>query len=176
MTLNELIMTRVSHDLAGICGALYNTAELLEIDETFGAEAGPLIKSSTGALTARLKFFRALFGLDGAPLDNDIVNNYLHTLSASFDLKGKVCNRMQLAGILICADMMIRGGQIDVKENSVSGVGSVKVHDRLSDVLKGQIEEVDPKLAPVVWLSAYSQKNKGVLKVNITPNGLDIYF
>ena len=176
MTLNELIMTRVSHDLAGICGALYNTAELLEIDETFGAEAGPLIKSSTGALTARLKFFRALFGLDGAPLDNDIVNNYLHTLSASFDLKGKVYNRMQLAGILICADMMIRGGQIDIKENSVSGVGSVKVHDRLSDVLKGKTDGIDPKLAPVAWLSAYRQKNNGVLKVNITPNGLDIYF
>ena len=176
MTLNELIMTRVSHDLAGICGALYNTAELLEIDETFGTEAGPLIKSSTGALIARLKFFRALFGLDGAPLDNDIVNNYLHTLSASFDLKGKVYNRMQLAGILICADMMIRGGQIDIKENSVSGVGSVKVHDRLSDILKGKTDGVDPKLAPVAWLSAYSQKNNGVLKVNITPNGLDIYF
>ena len=176
MTLNELIMTRVSHDLAGICGALYNTAELLEIDETFGAEAGPLIKSSTGALTARLKFFRALFGLDGAPLDSDIVNNYLHTLSASFDLKGNVCNRMQLAGILICADMMIRGGQIDVKENSVSGVGSVKVHDRLSDVLKGKTDGIDPKLAPVAWLFAYRQKNNGVLKVNITPNGLDIYF
>ena len=60
MILSELIMTRVSHDLAGICGALYNTAELLEIDETFGGEAGPLIKSTTGALTARLKFFRAL--------------------------------------------------------------------------------------------------------------------
>ena len=176
MTLNELIMTRVSHDLAGICGALYNTAELLEIDETFGAEAGPLIKSSTGALTARLKFFRALFGLDGAPLDNDIVNNYLHTLSASFDLKGNVCNRMQLAGILICADMMIRGGQIDVRENSVSGVGSIKVHDRLSDVLKGKTDGIDPKLAPVAWLFAYRQKNNGVLKVNITPNGLDIYF
>ena len=72
--------------------------------------------------------------------------------------------------------MMIRGGQIDVKENSVSGVGSIKVHDQLSDVLKGQIEEVDPKLAPVVWLSAYRQKNNGVLKVNITPNGLDICF
>lgn len=176
MTLNELIMTRVSHDLAGICGALYNTAELLEIDETFGTEAGPLIKSSTGALTARLKFFRALFGLDGAPLDNDIVNNYLHTLSASFDLKGNVCNRMQLAGILICADMMIRGGQIDVRENSVSGVGSIKVHDRLSDVLKGKTDGIDPKLAPVAWLFAYRQKNNGVLKVNITPNGLDIYF
>ncbi|MBR3913630.1 MAG: hypothetical protein IKJ28_05300, partial [Alphaproteobacteria bacterium] len=140
------------------------------------AEAGPLIKSSTGALTARLKFFRALFGLDGAPLDSDIVNNYLHTLSASFDLKGKVCNRMQLAGILICADMMIRGGQIDVKENSVSGVGSIKVHDQLSDVLKGKTDGIDPKLAPVAWLFAYRQKNNGVLKVNITPNGLDIYF
>lgn len=176
MTLSELIMTRVSHDLAGICGALYNTAELLEIDETFGSDAGPLIKSTTGALTARLKFFRALFGLDGAPLDDDVVNKYLQTLSAPFMLNGRVEKRMQLAGILICVDMMIRGGQIDVMQSGVSGIGNVKIHEQLSAVLNGQIEGVDPKLAPVAWLCAYGKKNNHSVKVNVSSDRVDIYF
>ena len=176
MTLDELIMTRVSHDLAGICGALYNTAELLEMDDSFGAEAGPLIKSSTGALTARLKFFRALFGLDGAPLDNDIVHKYLNTLSATFELNGSVDNRMHLAGILICADMMIRGGRIEVKENGVSGVGLVKVHDQLSAVLNGQTQGVDPKLAPVVWLCRYGQEKGCLVRIECASDRVDISF
>ena len=176
MTLDELIMTRVSHDLAGICGALYNTAELLEIDETFGSDAGPLIKSSTAALTARLKFFRALFGLDGAPLDNEIADKYLQTLSASFELKGNVSNRMQLAGILICADMMIRGGRIEVTQTGVSGIGNIKKSDQLSRVLSGNFEEIEPKLAPVAWLYTYGCQNNYSIQANITSDRLDICF
>jgi hypothetical protein len=176
MTLSELIMTRISHDLAGICGALYNTAELLEIDETFVSDAGPLIKSSTGALTARLKFFRALFGLEGAPIDNDIVDKYLQTLSARFELKGRVNNRMQLAGILICADMMIRGGQIDVRDSVVSGCGLIKENAQLSMVLSGNFEGIEPKLAPVAWLYTSGQKRGQTVRINVLSDRVDIYF
>lgn len=176
MTLDELIMTRVSHDLAGICGALYNTAELLEIDGTFAVDAGPLIKSSAGALAARLKFFRALFGLDGAPLNNEIVNKYLKTLSAPFELNGIVENRMQLAGILICADMMIRGGQIEVDTKGVRGTGFVKLHEQLLSVFEGEMEEVEPKLAPAAWLYSYSKKNNCSVQVKTTSEKLEICF
>ena len=176
MTLNELIMTRVSHDLAGICGALYNTAELLEIDETFGAEAGPLMKSSTAALMARLKFFRALFGFDGAPIDNEVAHKYLQTLSAPFELTGEVCHRAQLAGILICADVMIRGGQIDVTETSVCGVGNIKLSDQLSLVLNGRLNDVEPKMAPAAWLYAYGKQKGRIINASITSERVEIRF
>ena len=176
MTLNELIMTRVSHDLAGICGALYNTAELLEIDDAFGAEAGPLVKSSAAALMARLKFFRSLFGLDGAPVDNEIVYKYLQTLSAPFELTGKVCHRAQLAGILICADMMIRGGQIDVFETNVCGYGNIKMSDQLPLILSGQLEDIEPKMVPAAWLHAYGKQNNRLVEAMITAEKVDIRF
>lgn len=176
MTLSELIMTRVSHDLAGICGALYNTAELLEIDDTFGTDAGPLIKTSTGALITRLKFFRALFGLDGAPLNNDIADKYLKTLSAPFELSGQVQTRMQLAGILICGDVMMRGGKIQITSDGVTGVGGIKVSEELTSVLKGKIDTVEPKTAPIVWLYQYAREHCASVEVTVSSDRLDIRF
>ena len=176
MTLDELIMTRVSHDLAGICGALYNTAELLEIDETFGSDAGPLMKSSAATLMARLKFFRALFGLDGAPVDNEIAYKYLQTLSAPFELTGEVCHRAHLAGILICADMMIRGGKIEVNKTSVCGVGNIKLSEQLPLVLNGQLNDIEPKMAPAAWLYAYGKRKHRLIETLISSDRLDIRF
>lgn len=169
-------MTRISHDLAGICGALYNTAELLEIDETFATDAGPLVKSSATALISRLKFFRALFGLDGAPLNNDVAEKYLQTLSAPFELIGEVKTRSQLAAILICADMMIRGGKIEVEENKVSGCGHTKISEQLPLALKGQIDGMDPKMAPAIWLYMNTKKNNSMVSLNVFESGLDIGF
>ena len=119
MTLSELITTRISHDLAGIVGALYNTTELIEIDPSFGNEAGPILKNSTSVLMTRLKFFRALFGTNKDPIQTSLVVQYLKTLSASFDLIGETTTREQMAGVLICADMMIRGGKITVLQNEI---------------------------------------------------------
>ena len=159
MTLDELIMTRVSHDLAGIIGALHNTAELLELDPNFAAESGTIIKTSTSTLMARLKFFRAIFGLDGAPLNTQIVQDYLKTLSAEFVLTGTITSRIQAVAVLICADTMFRGGHIDISSHTVSGTGQIKSDASLIRALSGDLDNIPPKLAPAVWLAKQPQSS-----------------
>lgn len=176
MTLAELIMTRVSHDLAGICGALYNTAELLEIDPTFAGESGGVIKNSTKALTDRLKFFRALFGLDGAMFDNQIVLAYLKTLSADFSLTGMISNRAQLAGIMICTDTMIRGGQIQVSENKIIGNGFIRADEQLGQALIGTLENIGPKMAPAAWLSNWAKCHGSSIHLNVQEDQIVLSF
>lgn len=174
--LSDLIMTRVSHDLAGICGALYNTAELLEIDPSFATDSGALIKSSTATLTARLKFFRALFGADGAVIDTELAKNYLKTLSAPIDLLGEVKTRPQLAGILICADALIRGGQLTVLDQKVIASGEIKADSNLNNALLGQLSEVGPKLAPAVWLNHWATQFGKTTSADIDTHNLTIHF
>ncbi|MBN2751515.1 MAG: hypothetical protein JXQ84_02290 [Rhodospirillaceae bacterium] len=60
----ESVVVRLCHDLAGPAGALVNGVELLEMEgvEGFAAEALGLLRASARALTARLEFFRAVFG------------------------------------------------------------------------------------------------------------------
>lgn len=152
MTLSELITTRISHDLAGIIGALYNTAELIEIDPSFGTEAAPLLKNSTGTLMARLKFFRCLFGTNKDPIQTTLVVQYLKTLSAPFELTGDITTREQMAGVLICSDMMIRGGKITVSPHEIIGTGQIKNDDSVQSALNGQLDNISPKLAPAAWL------------------------
>ena len=164
MILSELIMTRVSHDLAGIVGALYNTAELIEIDPSFGTEAGPLLKNSTGTLMARLKFFRALFGTNKDPIQTSLTTSYLKTLSAPFELIGDVTTKEQMAGVLICTDMMIRGGKITVSPHEIIGTGQIKNDDSLQFALNGQLDNIAPKLAPAAWLGKQiSLQNKQLI-------------
>ena len=44
LTLLQLVYTRISHDLSGCAGAIYNGAELLEEDLSFAEESSSLIK------------------------------------------------------------------------------------------------------------------------------------
>lgn len=157
MTLSELIVTRISHDLAGICGALYNTAELLEIDKTFADDAGPLMKQTAASMTARLKFFRAIFGLKTKQIEDALAVDYFKTLSAPFTLTGHVTTPMQLGAVLVCCDAMIRGGEIHVSDHEVVGRGPIKADAMLAEVLKGTAETDSPKLAPAAWLAGECQ-------------------
>ncbi len=176
MTLDELIMTRVSHDLAGIIGALYNTAELLEIDPAFATESGSIIKTSTGTLMARLKFFRAIFGTDGAPLNTQIVQEYLNTLSAAFTLNGTIDTRRQAVAVLICADTMIRGGKIDLTNHSVTGIGQIKIDEAFHLALSGTLDSIPPKLAPVAWLVNHNKIHHLSISADIDTDCITLCF
>lgn len=161
MNLSELILTRVSHDLSGIAGALYNTAELLELDPSFAEEAGPLLKTSTGFLLARLRLFRVLFGIDTATVETALATNYLKTLSAPLTLTGDVTNRIALGAVLIVAEMLIRGGTIHVEKNKVVGTGTIAADENVIAVLLGKTQEITPRSAPAAWiLSLVQEKNK----------------
>ncbi|MGN1063327.1 MAG: histidine phosphotransferase family protein, partial [Alphaproteobacteria bacterium] len=169
--LGELIITRISHDLAGICGALYNTAELLELDKTFADEAGALMKQTTASLNARLKLFRAVFGLKTKEIENIIVTDYFKTLSAPFSLNGTVENALHLGAVLVCCDVMIRGGTIRIEPQAVIGEGPVKADAALAAVLRG--EQTDsPKLAPAAWLADTCRAQGYPLTVDISDNAI----
>ncbi len=176
MILSELIMTRISHDLAGIVGALYNTTELIEIDPSFGTEAGPLLKNSTATLMARLKFFRALFGTNKDPIQTSLTISYLKTLSAPFELIGDVTTKEQMAGVLICTDMMIRGGQIIVSANEITGIGQIKNDDSLQFALDGRLDNIAPKLAPVAWLARQTAQTNKQLTAHIQDDKISFSF
>lgn len=151
--ITQLIMTRVSHDLAGIIGAIHNTTELLEIDPSFSTEAGPVIKNSTTTLSARLKLFRALFGTNTKTIEPHLITDYVKTLSASFELIGHPTTREQASAILICCDLMIYGGTITIQERQVIGNGTIKTENALTDIMVGKLDETTPpKWAPAAWL------------------------
>ena len=158
MDLTQAIMTRVSHDLSGIAGALYNTTELLELDPSFGAEAGSVLKQSTGYLLARLRFFRALFGLPSATVTTDLALHYLKTLSAPLTLAGSLSTRQELGAVLIVAESLIRGGAIHVEKGRVIGTGAVTLDENVFDVLSNKAVEVTPRSAPAAWMCQLTQQ------------------
>ena len=47
MTLEEAIISKISHDLAGGIGALMNTVDLMKIDDTFITEGMDLLHNSS---------------------------------------------------------------------------------------------------------------------------------
>ena len=64
LELTQLITTRISHDLSGMLGAVYNGTELLLEDVSFAQESASLIQSSSENVIARMRFFRQTFGLN----------------------------------------------------------------------------------------------------------------
>ena len=125
--ISELVLTRVCHDIIGNIGAVSNAVELLEEGDTdFLEDIQSILKTSSGVLSARLKFFRLAFGLRNANLaDKENVLDYLLTIgsrSHPIELRmGGVSEefaKAALLGIMIVADTMIKGGVITIEQNA----------------------------------------------------------
>lgn len=86
--ISELVLTRVCHDIIGNIGAVSNAVELLEEGDTdFLEDIQSILKTSSGVLSARLKFFRLAFGLRNANLADKenvlkTVRDYLLTIGS----------------------------------------------------------------------------------------------
>ena len=118
MILMEAIIGRVSHDLAGAIGAFANTVDLMKMDASFIGESVELLETSAHQLTARLAFFRALFGAETKSISSDLVCRYLDTLAISVDFKGTPVSRLQLALIAVGLEILGTDGLLDLKENT----------------------------------------------------------
>ena len=129
--ISELVCTRISHDLIGNIGAVSNAVELLEEgDMDFMDDIRSILKVSSGVLTARLKFFRMAFGVDNANLEKlDLVEkttaDYLKTLgnvnypiSLTMRLSNWQLSKMAMLAVMILADTFIKGGNIEVREET----------------------------------------------------------
>lgn len=169
----ELVCTRISHDLIGNIGAVANAVELLEEGDTdFLDDIKEILKVSSSVLSARLKFFRMAFGLDNANLTDlslveKTIKDYLKTIgNKNFPINLNLGDysikftRIMMLSVMILADIMIKGGEINVFEqdcklfvniSAVSKTSASKTEDILA-LLSGEREEYLAQYAPVFYL------------------------
>ena len=180
--LAELICTRISHDVIGNVGAVSNAVELLEEgDMDFLDDIRSILKVSSSVLSARLKFFRQAFGLSNV---KSAAENYLKTLgsrnyplSLELELHSAAFARQALVGIMIAADMLIKGGKIEARE--VGGRLAVITHcetppsaekiRNIKTVLSGGRPENMAQYAPVFYLKSLMTSQKQVIRLIETP-------
>ena len=181
----ELVCTRISHDLIGNIGAVCNAVELLEEgDMDFMEDIRSILKVSSGVLTARLKFFRMVFGMSNTNLEKlDLVEkttvDYLRTLgniNYPINLNMRLANwqlsRMSMLAIMILADIFIKGGSIEVREETgrlvIMATGDNLSSEKMgiiTDIVNEKLIERTAQYAPVFYLMELLSKFK--LRLNI---------
>ena len=131
--LSELICTRISHDLIGNIGAVANAIELMDEDPEAIDDAKPILSISSKVLTARLKFFRLVFGLNNtgvktiteitAPTEEYIatVGSRAAPIKLTFNISTPALYKIVMLGIMVMSDVFIRGGELSISE-TVNGL------------------------------------------------------
>lgn len=165
---SKSIVTRFSHDLAGVISAVSNSLSLL--DELGGADQETLNLATENAniLMGRLRFFRAAFGNDGPLTDiavtQRIFEEYLTTLENRAVRYTCVWQtdrelpififRLILLGGMFAAESLPRGGKITIQAQAghrriyMEAVGkSAAIPSAYT-----QEEELSPKAMPVLFL------------------------
>ena len=174
INLTEIICTRISHDLIGNIGAFANAVELLEDDDNeFLTEIKSTLKFSSTVLTSRLKFFRMVFGLSNSNLDNaetvaKTCTDYIKTLNPNYPIELHVkaqdnqheLNRVLMLAVMTVADLIIKGGTIDIGLNqkqiiarvtSPSALAQSKI-DAIKDILDNKLPDNLSQYAPIFCL------------------------
>lgn len=137
--ITELVCTRISHDLIGNIGAFANAVELMEDDDQeFLSEIKSTLKFSSTVLSSRLKFFRMVFGLSNSNLDSaEIVaktcTDYIKTLNPNYPIELHIkaqdnqqeLNRVLMLTVMTVADLIIKGGSIDIGLNQKQIIAKV---------------------------------------------------
>ena len=153
MNLTEAIVVKISHDLAGGIGAMASTTELMEIDSTFTAEAGPMLKQNSLMLMARLRFYRALFGAETKEINASIVLDYLKTWGQKVTFKGKVENRLQLSLVAVGLLLLGQGGDLSLKGNQLIVKGAeIAMRPDFQATLEGEKTPITPETVEAHWL------------------------
>ncbi len=171
--LSELICTRISHDLIGNIGAVANAVELMDEDPEAIDDAKPILSISSKVLTARLKFFRLAFGLNntGVKTTAEIIKQseeYIATIGShtspiklNFNFSTPALYKIVMLGIMIMADVFIRGGELNIAEtangltftaDSQSTLSSGKLAV-MQEVLNAEMPAENPaQSAPLIYM------------------------
>ena len=142
----ELICTRLSHDIVGNIGAVSNAVELLEEgDMDFIDDIKSILKTSSQTLASRLKFFRMVFGLSNANLEDEAVvektaKDYLLTVgnkdfpvNLKFNASTQTLRKSALLMVMILADVLIRGGNLEVFEEDKKLIARIEANAKISN-------------------------------------------
>ena len=166
---------RVSHDLAGAIGAFANTVDLMKMDASFLGESVGLLETSAHQLTARLAFFRALFGAETKSINQDLVQQYFNTLAIPVKLKGIPSSRLQLALIATGLELLGAGGALELTGNTLVISG----HDLHNDpmfvqTLMGTSVPCEPKLVMAMWLVSLAKEEELALRLKADGNKITL--
>lgn len=183
----ELVCTRMSHDLIGNIGAVANAVELMEDgDADFMDDIKEILKVSSFVLSARLKFFRMIFGLNNANLTDEAMvekttRDYLKSIgNKNFPIELNLENysikfaKIMMLSVMILADVLVKGGSIHVFEencklfvniSTLSKTSAPKTEDILA-LLSGQKEEYLAQYAPVFYLRNLINESDWTLSIS----------
>jgi histidine phosphotransferase ChpT len=123
----ELLISKMTHDLAGPIGATENGLELLEEDGSFAADALSIARQSARNVSSRLRYYRLAYGSSSACQTLD-PNGIKKTVEAFFGSDRKVditfseINEMLpkeltkcLLNMILCAkDALMYGGKMHI--------------------------------------------------------------
>ena len=167
MTLTEAMIVRISHDLAGAVGAFANTVDLMKMDSSFLPDSVELLETSSTQLTARLAFFRALYGAETKSIDVDLVRRYLGTLAIPVDFQGRINSRLQLAMVAVGLEMLGAGGTLKLTDTNLVISGKELHHDPVFiQALMGTNVPCDPKLVTALWLLEISKEEGLIIRLD----------
>ena len=177
--LSQLLMTRVSHDLAGMAGSVLNGIELFE--EMNDPETIALSKDSAKAFIARVKFYRAVLGLDGAFVNANevkvLTDEFLRTyrkITLDFKIKEADAKTLRLAMLIamVLTDTFTKGGVIlmDNKDGlSIVAQGeNINFTPEIEEALNGELSELSAKYAPALLCSFLLKFYKKKMTVDAT--------
>ena len=172
--ITEIVCTRISHDLIGNIGALANALELMEDDDIdFMEEIKSTLNFSSTVLMSRLKFFRMVFGLNNANLENadtvrNISQNYVKSLNPHHPIEIDISpingqsdlNRVIMLAVMLCSDIIVKGGKITIKTDSQQITTNVTslfplAQDKIieiNNIIKGIYPENLSQYAPLFYL------------------------
>lgn len=186
--LTEIIATRLSHDLIGNIGAVSNAVELLkEGDENDLDDVNNILEFSSLVLAKRLKFFRLCFGMSNASVKDldelkKIVNEYLETIGNpnykivyKQDISTPKIYKFVMPSVMMMADILIKGGEIVVKQtdnslkievSSSEKLNISKLNDIQKILNKQEVNENISSFAPLYYLLAYTNKARANVFLN----------
>ena len=189
--LAKSIVTRFSHDMAGVVSAVSNSLSLLEDLGGGDEETIKLATDNAAILMGRLRFFRAAFGNEGPLSDiavtQKIFEDYLKTLenkivrySCSWMTDGElpifVFRQILIAGMIV-AETLPRGGSVSVqalagnRQIRIEAQGkTVQIDSQIQSALEGTVSdnEVSPKIMPAVFLKKYADEQKWEISVVVS--------
>ena len=159
----QLLYTRISHDLAGVAGAVYNGSELIEESAENLQDAVPMLMQSAERLVTRLKFFRQMFGVPAEKI-KDETDAYLKTLSAPFVLHGVCETQLQKILVFLLSSVMIYGGEIFVSKSEICGQSArtCSFPENFSLLLMGVSEQATEQTIPA-WAASITAQKEGIV-------------